>query len=653
MNRCSYIFFKVFSWIALALSLSSCLGIDEVGVDGNIVTEYPVKLSAGSYLDTRISHDNLSMAWQQSDTLKITAVASDESSATSKISIYHIDDNDASCASFAGFVSMLSQPQECFFMYPASAVTSYNASTGRVRFQYNQQTGRHEPMMYAKAAYDREGMYVEMKHAGAILQLTVSVDDLKSITFAGNKLENIYPIEIDPVNHKAYSTSEIGVQITVPVQNDGPTYICVPPVKLEKGFSLICTRDDGAYMVKSFSSDGSLSGGYDFSDKVGSLIPIEVSGDFENFHISADGLSGEHTKNGNLLTGTLVQFKMNKSGAPNKLFEEWGANLLNSNGEVVRTISYTNTTQITGQSVAMNVANNWKLLPAGDYIFTPYYKIYGQQTTLPSQLLTITDPGVSVKITGNTSYDKYKAGNVSGANSHTNTLIEGLAVSTNLDLSIVDSRDLKIDDSSIGAGTWSSGTMSFGNLTKTEFKTYECKATITVGNLTFTASRDFHITGLPIEVNFSNLNPTNLTPSWSMIGEIKYSDNRVNFVNGTTSAKQGALVTPKFWTVNSSLIVKTSFDACGMNVDFKLFGKVIDQAAYLDIYMGACAANASSVSLGSNVVRSEYKTSYSSGDYRDWSGNITLTSSKPSIMYAANSMLYDKAMYKVRVHYSN
>lgn len=637
MNRCSYIFFKVFSWIALALSLSSCLGIDEVGVDGNIVTEYPVKLSAGSYLDTRISHDNLSMVWQQSDTLKITAVASDESSATSKISIYHIDDNDASCASFAGFVSMLSQPQECFFMYPASAVTSYNASTERVRFQYNQQTGRHEPMMYAKAAYDREGMYVEMKHAGAILQLTVSVDDLKSITFAGNKLENIYPIEIDPVNHKAYSTSEIGVQITVPVQNDGPTYICVPPVKLEKGFSLICTRDDGAYMVKSFSSDGSLSGGYDFSDKVGSLIPIEVSGDFENFHIYADGLSGEHTKNGNLLTGTLVQFKMNKSGAPNKLFEEWGANLLNSNGEVVRTISYTNTTQITGQSVAMNVANNWKLLPAGDYIFTPYYKIYGQQTTLPSQLLTITDPGVSVKITGNTSYDKYKAGNVSGANSHTNTLIEGLTVSTNLDVSIVDSRDLILDGSSLGVGTWSSGSMTYGNQTRSEGKAYKCETTIKVGNLTFNDSRDFYITGLPVEVNFANGDA-----SWGKLGGAKHDGSYIVFAYDGISAQDGAVVSPAFYIPNDINVI-TYADATIKKSDYYL-------------YVSSCAASYNStISFGdAKIVMNKLGTfaSHGSKGYKQCDKTIKLTSTKPSLIFAANApVAYNIGLHKIKIEY--
>ena len=214
MNRYMRILSKVISWIVLALLVTSCLGIDEMGVDVNVPRKYPVKLLAGAYMDTRIAHDDLSLTWQQTDTLKIAAVAADGTYSTSKIGIYSIDAGDASCASFAGFVSMLSQPQDCFFVYPASAATSYNSAKGRVKFQYNQQTGCHDPMMYAKVAYNEDGMSVVMKHAGAILQISVNVPDLQSITFAGNKLENIYPVEIDPADDKIYFSNEVELTST-------------------------------------------------------------------------------------------------------------------------------------------------------------------------------------------------------------------------------------------------------------------------------------------------------------------------------------------------------------------------------------------------------------------------------------------------------
>ena len=636
MNRYMRILSKVISWIVLALSVTSCLGIDEMGVDVNVPRKYPVKLLAGAYMDTRIAHDDLSLTWQQTDTLKIAAVAADGTYSTSKIGIYSIDAGDASCASFAGFVSMLSQPQDCYFVYPASAATSYNSAKGRVKFQYNQQTGCHDPMMYAKVAYNEDGMSVVMKHAGAILQITVNVPDLQSITFAGNKLENIYPVEIDPADDKIYFSNEVGVQITVPVQKNGPTYICVPPVKLDKGFSLICTKADGAYMVKSFSSDGSLSGGYDFSDKVGSLIPIEVSGEFKNFQISATGLSGNHTKNGNLLTGTQVQFTMNKAGTSNKLIEEWGANLLNSEGKVVRTITYTNTTPINGQTVTMNVANNWKLLPEGDYIFTPYYKIYGQQTTLPSQLLAITDPGVSVKITGNTSYDKYKSGNVSGANSHTNTLIEGVSVSTNLDLTLIDSRQVLFDSADLGNGTWSSGTISYGNFTKSERRAYQLTATIKVGNLTYSASRDFCITGLPLEVNFANGDA-----SWGKLGGTKHDGSYMLYQYSGISAQDGAVVSPAFY-VADNINVMTYADA------------TIKKSNYY-LYVAACAASSSQLTFGdAKIVMNKIGTfaSHGSKGYNQCDKTVKLTKTSPSLIFAANAPVPNNiALHKIKIEY--
>ncbi len=633
---------------AFSLLLLSCAGPVHDGIHEDVAIGYPVNIYADAQAPTRIAHDDLDLFWEEDDTLKLCAVAEDGTFANAELSVYELDSSDHSSASFSGFVSMLSQPAECYFLYPNSSAASYNPSTDRVKFQYNSQTGRHEPMMYAKTAYNQDQMNVELRHAGAILQISVQIPDVSTLTFAGNQLEDIYPIEIDPDTDELFFSSEMGVQITVPVQTEGPTYICVPPVNLVKGFSLICSKADGSFQVKSFSSDGSLSGGYDFSDKTGSLIPIELSGDFVNFDISASGLSGSHTKYGNLLTGTEVKFTMNKSGSSNKLIEEWGANLLNEDGQIVRTIKYTNSTAISGQVVTMNVSNNWKLLPAGVYVFTPYYKMYGQVLTLPSQMLNIPDPGVTVSLNGSTSYDKYKSGNISGANSHTNTIIEGLSVTTNLDLSVVDNREVKLDGSSIGTGYWSSGTFSYGNIAKTEFRSYSCTATVKVGNLSFTDSREFHITGLPIEVDFTNTNPTNFNPSWIMLGDIKYSDSRVNFVGGSLgSEKRGALVTPKFWTANSSLVVKTSFYSCGRNVDF------IDKAAYLDIYIGPCSAAPSSISMGENVIRSDYKLEYSNGDYLAWTGNITLDSSKPSLMYSSVSSWHDKALYKVRVHYSN
>lgn len=635
MNRGIYIALRFLLGLAIGLSVLSCSGFELGGFEDNS-GEYRINVTARSSADTRITHNELELSWEQNDALKIVAVASDGSYANSELAVYQIDENNRSCASFSGFVSMLSQPQECYFLYPSSASTSYNSSTGRVKFQYNLQTGLHEPMMYAKTVYDPDGMVVDMKHAGSVLQLSVQIPEVTTITFAGNNLENIYPVEVNPESGEIFLSTEIGVQISVPVQTDGPTYICVPPVKLEKGFSLICSKADGTYLVKSFSSDGSLSGGYDFSSKVGSLIPITLTGEFETFQVSATELSGNHTKNGNLLSGTEISFKMNKSGASNKLIEEWGANLLNSNGQVVRTVKYTNATPIVGQSVKMEVANNWKLLPAGEYVFTPYYKMYGQYVTLASQIINVADPGVVVNIVGNTSYDKYLAGNVSGANGHTSTLIEGVAVSTNLDNSIIDSKDFIFDGSSLGSGTWASGTMIFGNLTRTELRAYSSQTTVKVGNLTFNASRVFHITGLPLVADF-----TVSSQGWGILGEkAKHDGNRIFFESKIISKVNHAVVSPALYIPGSSLNVLTYAD-----ISCKKDGQTL--------YVNSCVSSSQNIAVsGSTTISIAKQSSLKSVGYIKSNQSIALTSAKPSLMFAATTPAsYGIALHKIKVEY--
>lgn len=635
MSKSLYIIFKSLAALTLGFSILSCSGVEIPGGENAAAADYPVKIIAGAGADTRIAVDDIALTWESDDVLKLTAVAADGSSAAAELNIYKIDENDPSSAAFSGFVSLLAAPQECYFLYPNSSATSYNSATGRVKIQYNAQSGRHEPIMYAKTAYNQDGMVADMKHVGAILELDVQIPELASVTFAGNNLEDIYPVEVDPESGEIFFPNEVGVQITVPVQADSPTYICVPPVNLKKGFSLICSKADGSYLVKSFSSDGSLSGGYDFSAKVGSLIHIDLTGEFEDFSISAASLTGYHTKNGSLISGTEVNFVMNRKGISNKLIEEWGANLLNSEGQVVRNVSYTNATSINGQTVKMNVANNWKLLPAGDYIFTPYYKMYGQVITLPTEILTISDPGVKITVSGTTSYDKYKAGNVSGANSHSNNLIESVSVTTNLDLSIIDSRELILDGTSLGNGTWSSGTMSYGNITRNDFKAYTGKASIKVGNLTFEGTKDFYITGLPYEINFANGDNT----SWAKLGGAKYSSKRIEFEAGTISAKDGAIVSPKFY-IPASLNVSTAVDACGRHTQEK------NRKVYL-----SRSKNNTSITKGSDTISADYKVSYSSSSYKASSATYNLTPDYPYMMYAASPTLYSLALYRVKIEY--
>lgn len=635
MNKIKAYIRLLVSMLVCVYAVSACTGVEEFMPEGNGSVGYPVTLAAiQPYADTKISVNGTSVAWEQDDKIQLTAVAADNSTGTSELTWFSsIEGKDGHTASFSGFVSMSSAPQDCYFVYPVESSTVIDAATGKITLYYNSQSGQHEPFMYAKTAYDENGIYARLAHVGAVLEVDVQIDDVAYISFAGNRLETLSPVIVDAQTGAVSFTSQSNVQITVPVQKDGKTYIAVPPVNLEKGFSIICSNSDGSRsMIKTFSSDGGLGSGYDFTSKVGHIIPITLTGTLESYSVTSSLPVVEHTKNGGLLTGTAVRFTMNKVGVSDKLIEEWGATLVNSDGIVVRDLKLTNAEPMRGNEVVMNVANNWKLLPAGTYTFTPYYMIYGQRISMNSQNVTVSDPGIRLTLNGQTSYDKYKAGNVSGANSHTNTKIEGISVSTNVDLSLIDSYSASLSDENgnnadLGTPSVSSGTeviASYGDRTRTKYQAYRFKASLKVGAITVSQERDFHITGLPYEADFTKGNPTGMSPAWGMIST-KYSDSRVVYTGSS------AVRSPGFYVPDSQLYVKTACD-CGHNVTSN------SRTATMSI--AVCSSTEQTIRQGTSLAfgRDYYTAGWASGfkskGYLNCPAKFALKASTPSLMYS-------------------
>lgn len=614
--------------LLLALQVS-CQRFEPVGDDCAQSVLYPVSLSASSSAAaSRIAVNGTSIAWEQDDVVQLTAFAQDNTSGSAELSLYQIDENDDSRASFSGFVSMTSVPQTCYFTYPAMSTTLVNHDNESIKFYFNVQTGRHRPFMYAKAEYNEGGINTDLVHVGAMLDITVNIPEVKQVTFVGNRLEKLSPITVDVNTGNIKLSEEANLQITVPVGEDGKVYISVPPLKFEKGFSLICSNADGTKsMIKSYSTDGGLTSGYDFTSMRGHIIPVTISGEFENYSVASSVPAVQHTKNSSgLLTGTQVSFTMSKTGTSDKIVEKWGATLLNSSGQIVREASYTNSDPISGNSKVMSVSDNWKILPGGTYIFTPYYNIYGQQVSLPSQVITIPDPGVTLTVSGKTSYDKYIAGNASAANSHAYNLIEGVSVSTNVDASVIDQYTATLGGENITASSTTSGsllTASYGNLYRNNNGAHKLQATLKVGNCTFSASKDFHITGLPLEANFTTGTPTVWTPSWTFVGITGYSNTWVTYKKGS-----GGLITPAFH-VPSSISVQTALDAdtnCSNSSD-----RVI--------HITTCSSSQNSAITSTDLTYSpSYRVSGANGlksrGYSSWLSALSLTSSNNHLIYS-------------------
>lgn len=652
MTGDTYMKLRYCAAVIFATVMLACTGIEPMlPSDPDVMQEYPVTLTVSQDEMTRIGLSGNSLSWQAEDRIQLTAVTAgievSDTIATSVLKVFDIDPEDASKASFSGFVTLRSEPKSCYFTHPAGEAITVDAVKGTVKANYSSQDGSHKPFLYGKTEYDPEGMAVGLKHLGAVLEITVDTPGVTHISLAGNEIEPLSPVIFNPEDDTIEKPTEDVTQITVPVQKEGKTYIFVPPVNFEKGFSLVCS--DGTkenFFVKSFS-DGT-TGGYDFTSRRGAKIPISISGEFKRFAVTSSDFSIVHSRNdAGLLTGTTVSFKMSKTGSPDKIIEGWGATLTDESGNVVRT--YHSTAALTGSTVTMDVSAGDIFLKAGTYSFTPYYFWYGEKESLDNQVITISieDPGIVLNINGSTSYDKYKAGNVDGANLHANTLLSGLSVSTNVAAetiseficSLVGDDNTVIDVSNPSVGVANSSTIaSFGDKTCSKFQGYTMSASIKVGNVTVEKQKVFHITGLPYEGVFTS-NPTEWSPGWTFIASAKYSSPRVQYTG------DGAVRSPSFHLpYGNNINVKTSLDAC----------LAATMASNRRVYIKTCSSSEGSADFSGSYVEAHYKLSHGSDNYKECGDTFTLTTDTPAMLYSKQKPgAYNTSLYKIKIVYTN
>lgn len=627
-------------WIALSITfISSCAGVD--APDLTVSQKYPVSLSATSGEQTKVSLNGTSVGWESADVLQITAVSQSGISAVSDLSVYSINETNDNIASFTGFVTMSEAPVECYFTHPAGNAMTVDPSKGKIMARFNYQDGTHKPFLYSKESYDESGISTRLKYAGAMLEVDVQVEGVCSLAFFGNQFEDMYPLYIDPSDGSYTKSDEMGYQIQVPVQREGLTYICVPPVKLEDGFSIVLVDESGNQMIRSFS-DGT-TGGYDFTGKEGYIIPITISGVFSEFGVSYSDLSYGHTYKDNLLSGTTVTFKMEKSGTPNTRIQEWGATLVDSQGKIVRSFKSNDGSALSGALVTLNTVDNYKLLTAGEYTFSPYYKIYGETVTLESKTITIPDPGVKITLGGYTSYDKYVADSIDVANNCANDTIYKVTASINVHSDIINSYAATLDGEALKASSVSGSEVSFGNLTRDVFKSYPYKVTVNVGNLTFENSREFHITGLPMETDFTG---GSLPSGWGLYNGAKYSDSRVTFVGGFDGWHNGvssSAKSPSFY-LPGDISVITYADVCCKNGDVVL-------------YVKECTSNDNSPITEGNKIQPHKISGLSSLEAKGYvsiGASATMSGDNKAIMFTAYDVpsAYNCGLYKVKIQYN-
>ena len=181
----------------------------------------------------------------------------------------------------------------------------------------------------------------------------------------------------------------------------------------------------------------------------------------------------------------------------------------------------------------------------------------------------------------------------------------------------------------------SSNVKAYGDKTCATFQAYTMSVSYKVGHITKTASRVFHITGLPYRINFQNSDDL----SWGKLGNAEYSDKRIFFKSAVFSKKQSAIRSPKFY-LPKTLTVRTYADA-----SCKRDGETL--------YAGSCADGANSISFGSAEMTINKNSSFKPSTLQKASDAIELTTSSPALMFAATTPAsYGIAVYKVEILYN-
>ena len=664
---------KFVALMAISVFVSSCSGID--APDTPNTGKYPVTISVEQSPLTRISeggNNGLSLIWSESDMLRVTAVNQEES-AFSNLKVSTLSgDPVGKKASFAGFVAMEDAPQYCYFTYPASdAIT---VKDGKIVARYDIQDGTHKPLLYSREVYTQNGnIESQLKFAGAMLKVTLvnRAEGVCSLAFFGNQSEKISPLTITPGDGGDTYTISSGAEavsfIKIPVQQNGPTYISLPTVNLPQGFSVAVIRNVGGVEEQSIHSF-SFSGGNTTLDR-GEIFPIviDMEGEFDISGFSVSDPVWRHVTNSSgLLTGTEVSFKMKKSGLADSRIEEWGAELKDEYGNTVRTlITTTDVDKLDGaQDIVLNVANDLAFLKEGRYYFQPYYKAFGsgkQSIGTTREMVVDAKPDVKLTIGGYTSYDKYLSKEKKGdgtlvANSLSNYTIYDVIATINVDPSALVSYEVNMNNGEEVLDWSGSNKITFGDGGEFERDpfmkhTFSAKASVSLkGGIALSnisASKDFHLTGLPLEADFSY--GAEAYSGWYTING-SFDGSCVLFGESGTSG----LRSPAIYLPTGSLNVKTQFDGCARATTG--FGGNDKR----DVYFITCASNEGSVKFGSDKVRAHYTSAYpgAPGGYLSLSPKMTLTTSTPSLMYSGNNYKYwigtvhSVVIHKVKIVYS-
>ena len=465
---------------ALACVMSaSCQKDAGLGSDSTTAAE---QLTLSTEVSTKTSLNGNEIHWTSDDVIAVF-------DNTGKKNEFTATATDGSHAEFVGEVT--EGTTSIFAVYPYSLAISSDAGTIKVTVPADQTSkagsfAEEHNISVAKAERvpgTAEVTGVTFKNACALLKFTVPayLSDVQKVTLSSNSTI-AGEMTIDYTGEMPVSTiKEEGsksISMTGEYAAGSTFWFVLAPVTLD-GITVDVVTAQGTYSMSTDSQFEMTAGNY------------RNLGTLELEKVQTTSASASHTYSDGILTGTQVNVSLGIDQTTASYITSLTLQIKNAEGAVLRTLNMDSA----ADDVTMPADGSWPYLPNGDYTVSGTYTLSGvTEKTIEDIAFSVTEAPV-FQLTATapyTSYDKYLAGDASGANSLNGSTIYNVGAAVTVSDAILNNANypsLSITDN--GAE------VSAGNLTGRSWGSHTIKVSYTLDGVTASSEASVHVTGLP------------------------------------------------------------------------------------------------------------------------------------------------------------
>ena len=465
---------------ALACVMSaSCQKDAGLGSDSTTAAE---QLTLSTEVSTKTSLNGNEIHWTSDDVIAVF-------DNTGKKNEFTAAATDGSYAEFEGEVT--AGTTSIFAVYPYSLAISANTGILKVTVPGDQTSkagsfAEEHNISVAKAERTpgtTEVTGLTFKNACALLKFTVPayLSDVQAVTLS-SKSVIAGEMTIDYTGEVPVSSiSEEGsksISMTGEYAAGSTFWFVLAPVTLD-GITVDVVTAQGTYSMSTDSQFEMTAGNY------------RNLGTLELEKVQTTSASALHTYSDGILTGTQVNVSLGIDQTTASYITSLTLQIKNAEGAVLRTLNMDSA----ADDVTMPADGSWPYLPNGDYTVSGTYTLSGvTEKTIEDIAFSVTEAPV-FQLTATvpyTSYDKYLAGDASGANSLNGSTIYNVGAAVTVSDAILNNANypsLSITDN--GAE------VSAGNLTGRSWGSHTIKVSYTLDGVTASSEASVHVTGLP------------------------------------------------------------------------------------------------------------------------------------------------------------